>query len=74
VSTLDSQPARPALVMQISDNASLLETATVVPRESKILARKTIAEAAKSPEDCREMLKMLGIYDLDTLAEPGDDE
>lgn len=55
----------------LSDYASILEGPILVPRENKLLARKTIADRATSPEDCRELLAALGVLDLNTLPEPG---
>lgn len=54
----------------ISDRAAILERPAVVPRESKLLARKTIADVAANASECRELLDMLGLLDLDTLQEP----
>lgn len=65
--SIDNQPSNPT---NLSDNSHILEERIAVPREHKLLARKTIADRAESPEDCKRLLDMLGLLDLDTLQEP----
>lgn len=54
----------------LADMGSILDGSVAVPRENKLLARKTVADRAKNAEDCRGLLEALGLLDLDTLQEP----
>lgn len=65
--SIDDQPSNPTA---LSDAAHILNESVTVPRENKLLARKTIADNAKDAEDCRMLLEALGLLDLDTLQEP----
>lgn len=68
--TYEPTPAPKTVIQNISDRSDILSQSIVVPRESKVLARKTIADNAKNAEDCRRLLEMLGVLELDTLPEP----
>lgn len=62
---------KPKTTMQnISDRSDLLQQSIAVPRDSKLLARKTVADHAKNADDCRMLLEVLGLMDLETLPEP----
>lgn len=64
----DDKPA--TTIQNIADKSDLLNQAIVVPRESKLLARKTVADRARDADDCRVLLEALGLMDLETLPEP----
>ena len=66
-----NQPAK-TTIQNIADRSDLLRQAILVPRDSKLLARKTIADRATDADDCRRLLDMLGVLDLETLPEPRD--
>jgi hypothetical protein len=54
----------------LADMGTILSGSVVVPRENKLLARKTVADRANDAEDCKGLLEALGLLDLDTLQEP----
>lgn len=58
-----------SVIQNISDRSAILDRPIVVPRESKLLARRTIANLARDREECHRLLDMLGLLDLDTLPE-----
>lgn len=60
---------KPPVSQNIFDGVGILNAPVVVPRESKVLARRAVASAARDADDCRELLDALGLLDIDTLPE-----